>query len=119
MKYKRYNPMATPILDKNDNAFFLHPDGSNILTANGTNIGQNEYAKREKTNVAIEVNTDALFPRESQSTPSTACCIPKSSGNDAKGISDFFSAFFIVTAPVADNAPPAIKLADAEKHILL
>ncbi len=60
-----------------------------------------------------------LRVKVSQTIPSMNCCMPKRRGSDAKGISDFVFAFFTVAIPIADIEAPAIKLADAEKHIPL
>ena len=51
--------------------------------------------------------------------PSATCWIPNKSGIIAKGISAFRFVLINVVPPTADNEAPAMKLADAEKHIRL
>lgn len=60
-----------------------------------------------------------VMPNETQITPSIVCWIPKNNGMLARGSSFFVSAFDSVKAPVAASAPPATKLAVAEKHIVI
>jgi hypothetical protein len=45
--------------------------------------------------------------------------MPNNSGIDAKGISSLRRVFFTVAMPITVNKTPAVKLAVAEKHIVI
>lgn len=81
------------------------------------NIGHN--TKANNTYAYIAAVLSAGIPKEIHTMPSIICWIPNKSGILARGSSFLPFAFESVKRPVALSAPPAIKLAVAEKHIIV
>jgi hypothetical protein len=59
----------------------------------------------------------ASWQNVSQITPSMSCWIPNRSGIIAKGSSVLALVLLIAATPITDSDVPAMKLAEAEKHI--
>jgi hypothetical protein len=51
--------------------------------------------------------------------PSVNCWIPKIKGMTANSFCDGLRTFITVATPIAEITAPAVKLAPAEKHIIL
>ena len=75
-------------------------------------VGDSEY-----TYVIVCLRSGASWLKVSQMTPSVSCWIPKSSGIVARGCSLLAFVFLSAATPTADSEVPAMKLAEAEKHI--
>ena len=67
--------------------------------------------------VIVCLRSGASWLKVSQMTPSVSCWTPNSSGIIARGCSVLASVFLSAATPIAESDVPAMKLAEAEKHM--
>src|SRR5687768_15910483 len=112
----RYRLTAAPNQTNRASAFLRRGPVSSFQIAYGRYVGQSTWAMSRKPSVAADWSRG--YPSESQRTPSKSCWMPNMSGTAAIGRREGVPAFFRATAPAELSAPPAMKLAVAEKHIV-
>jgi hypothetical protein len=80
-------------------------------------LATNTCENPEYKYVIVSFKSGALWRKVSQITPSVSCWIPNRSGIIARGRSLFVFVCLSAATPIAESEAPAMKLAEAEKHM--